>query len=271
MSTKELKNKACESLRGKWLMAIVVGFIATIFIGGMSESSGIELEVEPLSSQLAGAPNRHAVTLTILGMRFGVTLDTVQNQWLISILLFLLGVMFIFSIIRLIVSCVIGGCIEVGYSSYHLKLYDGDDASVKDLFSSFGRFADCLALYWLKFLYVFLWSLLFIVPGIIAGYKYAMAAYILRDNPNMTASEAITASKEMMQGHKMELFLLELSFIGWILLGILTLGIGLYVLEPYMMAAKTAFYRKLIDDANAYKREYSTSADYNQNILENIV
>ena len=87
-------------------------------------------------------------------------------------------------------------------------------------------------------LYTLLWALLLLIPGIIKSYSYAMAPYILKDNPEMGAEEAIVESMKMMKGYKLKLFLLDLSFIGWIILMILTLGIGLLLLAPYMNTAR---------------------------------
>ena len=94
-------------------------------------------------------------------------------------------------------------------------------------------------------LYTFLWSLLFIIPGIVKSYSYAMTPYILLDRPELSATDAIKESEKMMNGHKMELFILDLSFIGWILLSMLTCGILVLYVEPYMMATKSAFYLEL--------------------------
>lgn len=94
----------------------------------------------------------------------------------------------------------------------------------------------------LQSVYVILWTLLLIVPGIVKGYSYAMTSYILRDNPEMKFNAAIEKSMSMMQGHKMQLFLLHLSFIGWAILAILTAGIGYFFLAPYMQTAVAAFY-----------------------------
>lgn len=92
-------------------------------------------------------------------------------------------------------------------------------------------------------LFTSLWSLLLIVPGIVKFYAYAMTPYILIDNPELSANQAINLSKKMMKGHKFDLFFLQLSFIGWIFLSIFTFGIGLLWLMPYMMTAQAAFYQ----------------------------
>ena len=97
----------------------------------------------------------------------------------------------------------------------------------------------------LMYLKVYLWALLLIIPGIIMIFAYAMAPYILEEHPEISAWEASTRSREMMKGHKFDLFYLYLSFIGWFLLALLTLGIGGLWLAPYMEGAKAAFYNDL--------------------------
>lgn len=87
-----------------------------------------------------------------------------------------------------------------------------------------------------------LWSLLLLIPGLIKSYAYRLTPYILNDKPEIGFKEASSLSDEMMKGHKFDLFWLDLSFIGWMLLGILTLGIGYLWLQPYMLTASAAFY-----------------------------
>ena len=97
----------------------------------------------------------------------------------------------------------------------------------------------------MQYLYIVIGSLLLVVPGVIAYYANIMAPYIMVDNPQMTAGEAIKASQAMMKGNKWRLFCLSWSFIGWDILALLTLGLGHIVLCPYVEAACAAFYREL--------------------------
>lgn len=97
----------------------------------------------------------------------------------------------------------------------------------------------------LVFLYTFLWSLLFIIPGIVKTYSYSMTYYILNDHPEYTPTEAITASRQMMDGYKWKAFLLDLSFIGWYFVGALVCGIGTLWVNPYHQAAKTELYEEI--------------------------
>jgi uncharacterized membrane protein len=98
-------------------------------------------------------------------------------------------------------------------------------------------------------IFIFLWSLLLIIPGIIKSYAYRMVPYILADNPNIGAEKAIELSNEMTRGHKFDMFVLDLSFIGWYLLGTLALGIGVFLVMPYDNATNAELYLVLRNDA----------------------
>lgn len=139
----------------------------------------------------------------------------------------------------------IGGTIQLGYCKFLLKQHDRQDPQFNDVFSEFDRFGDGFAQRFLCNLYISLWSLLLIIPGIIKSLSYAMTPYILAENPGMRANDAITLSREMMDGYKADLFMLRLTFIGWNLLAILSLNIGFLWLNPYTRAADAAFYREL--------------------------
>ena len=110
--------------------------------------------------------------------------------------------------------------------------------------------------------FTFLWTLLFIIPGIIKSYSYSMTYYVLCDHPGYTAKEAITESRKLMQGNKMRLFCLQLSFIGWFIVGLLCLGIGLLWVMPYYKAAEAEFYQDLV------KFSPSKIDEPNENIFE---
>ncbi len=95
---------------------------------------------------------------------------------------------------------------------------------------------------------IFLWSLLFLIPGIVKSFSYAMTPFVLHDEPDLNAGEAIAKSARMMRGHKMDIFLLELSFIGWFILGALSCGIAYFWIFPYYTATIAAFYEGLKQD-----------------------
>lgn len=132
----------------------------------------------------------------------------------------------------------------------YLLIADGVKPEVKDAFSGFDDFWSAFKLTFLVGLFTFLWSLLFYIPGIVKSISYSMSWYILAENKGKPALECIRESKEMTNGHKGELFVLSLSFIGWALLGALTLGIAYIWIVPYMQATFTNAY-KLLKGENA--------------------
>lgn len=134
-----------------------------------------------------------------------------------------------------------------GYQTLFLGAVRGGEATAKDMFEGYNKelFSRVLTTTLLYYVYVFLWSLLLLIPGCIKSYSYAMTPYILKDNPEMNNNAAIEESMRMMDGHKLELFLLDLSFIGWAILSILTCCIGFLWLVPYMNMARVNFYEDL--------------------------
>lgn len=134
-----------------------------------------------------------------------------------------------------------------GYQTLFLGAVRGGEATAKDMFEGYNKelFSRVLTTTLLYYVYVFLWSLLLLIPGCIKSYSYAMTPYILKDNPEMKNNAAIEESMRMMDGHKLELFLLDLSFIGWAILSILTCCIGFLWLAPYMNMARVNFYEDL--------------------------
>ena len=128
------------------------------------------------------------------------------------------------------------------YIVFFLRLIRKEDLAYGHLFDGFRQYVRIFLAMLLKGIYVLLWSLLLIIPGIIKEYSYAMTENILKDNPDMNGEQAIRESMRMMEGHKMQLFLLDLSMIGWLILSILSLGIGFLFSYPYLCTAHAHFY-----------------------------
>ena len=141
-----------------------------------------------------------------------------------------------------LVSILIAGAFALGVATFSLAISRKEEASLEMIFSGFMYYGKTLGLYLLMMLFIFLWMLLLIIPGIIAAFSYSLAFYILSEDPNIGAMEAIDKSKKMMYGYKWKYFCLGLRFIGWILLGILSLGIGFLWIIPYMSVSSAKFY-----------------------------
>jgi uncharacterized membrane protein len=132
-----------------------------------------------------------------------------------------------------------------GFTVYFLDLVRQKPVSMGYLARGFSDYVRIFLTILLMGIYICLWTLLLIVPGVIKAYSYSMTYYILKDNPELSYDAAINKSMEMMRGHKMELFLLDLSFLGWWILSILTLGIGFLFLNPYYQTTRSHFYEEL--------------------------
>lgn len=133
-----------------------------------------------------------------------------------------------------------------GFAILFLDLFrEGKPIDIGKLFDGFKDFGRVWGTLILVAVYTILWSCLLIIPGIVKSYSYALTPFILKDEPELRYNAAIEKSMRMMNGYKMKLFLLDLSFIGWMILSILTLGIGLLFLQPYMNTARAAFYEDL--------------------------
>ena len=132
-----------------------------------------------------------------------------------------------------------------GYSIVMLSVMRGGEMNIGGLFDGFNDFGRIVGTKLLQAIYTFLWTLLLVIPGIIKNYSYAMTDFILKDQPELANIAAIEKSMAMMDGNKMKLFLLDLSFIGWAILCLFTFGIGFLFLQPYVQSAHAAFYEDL--------------------------
>ena len=138
--------------------------------------------------------------------------------------------------------------ILVGGYSFYLRNRREDKPDLKELIMGFkdGRFTTICVTMFCKDIFTMLWTLLLIVPGVIKSYEYMMIPYLLAENPDMDRKEAFRISKELMKGNKWDAFVLDLSFVGWIVLGIITLGLGLiFYVDPYMDATHAELYAEL--------------------------
>jgi uncharacterized membrane protein len=205
---RDLMRIARECLRGRWGGAIGISLLAYIII---SVPGQIFYQLGELFSR--------------------------AEEWL------WIGVAFYGA--SLLCSVLSPGPFTLGQSFYFLAAIRRSAPRVGLLFKGCSFFGKSVALYLLSSLFIFLWTLLLIVPGIIAAYSYAMAYFIVADDPSVRPLDAIRRSKQMMVGQKWKLACLQGRFIGWALLGLLTCGIGLLWVYPYYMASAAAFYEDL--------------------------
>ncbi|MCB5224723.1 MAG: DUF975 family protein [Candidatus Cloacimonadaceae bacterium] len=176
--------------------------------------------------------------------------DLLQGKWVSLILVWLImsGITSLASAGKGsggVVTLVLTGPLNLGLAGIFLGLHRRQGFQLEDLFAGFKDFGRALGTQLLIAIYVFLWMLLLIVPGIIAAISYSMTFFILKENPGMEAQEAMRESKVMMNGHKTEYFMLIMSFIGWGILSLFTLGIGFLFLSSYVNMSKVIFYQRI--------------------------
>lgn len=162
-------------------------------------------------------------------------------------------------VLGVVVNAIIAGPLLLGWIACFVRLIREEPFQLENLFDGFSRFLTAFLTQLRIAIFTMLWTLLLIIPGIIAGFRYSMSFYIVNDNPDITATEALKKSSELMDGYKWKYFCLNLSFIGWGLLCILTLGIGMLWLAPYMQATKACFYENL-KHCNGYNDDGDNNA-----------
>ena len=174
-----------------------------------------------------------------------------EGHWFGAIAVFLLFLLVMIALDATVIGTLFSGLVFFAYSMFCLDLVKTKKAHVGAFFSGiFKNFFKRWGASLLVSLYTCLWSLLFILPGLIKSYSYAMTPYIMMEKPEMGIRDAITKSRQIMKGHKWQLFCLDLSFTGWMLLSIVTLGIALIWVWPYYSTARATFYKEIKRSAN---------------------
>ncbi|HET6871480.1 MAG TPA: DUF975 family protein [Sporolactobacillaceae bacterium] len=210
MKFNDLKQQARNALANKWGLAILVTLLYAVF--NYLVPNGIEW----LLSGGDLGPSEPTMPQVVSG--------------LISILL---------------------APLTIGLTWYFMDLFDGERARWTHLFEPFdvSNYLKMLGSVLLLWLYSFLWTLLFIVPGLVKSLAYSQTFFVMKDHPEMSINEAITRSRQLMNGYKWRYFFFTLSFIGWFILALLTMGIGFLWLLPYYYMSCVAFYRFLVENA----------------------
>ncbi len=237
---KDFRMQAYDALTGRWGLAIGTAFVAGLL--------GSTVGVSRLSNSILRRSD-----------------DMYFNNIMLLIYLAILGALVLYSLVLFFIS----GAITLGYCQFNLNLVERRNVRFSDLFSKFGMFWKAFLMQLLMGLFIFLWSLLLIIPGIVAAYSYAMTPYILLENPDLPVLEAISRSKQMMQGNKGRLFCLHISFIGWFLLSILTCGIGFLWLRPYVEAANAVFYNEISGKNMRFNQEFHNYGSNNNGYADN--
>ena len=215
---KELKALGKEAFRNNYWVSVVAALILGIAIAGVTTFLSVNT-----GQDISEASSSASMTFSIVA---GTS-----------------------SIVTLLLNVFVFRPLEIGGRHFFLNNSDGR-ANIYDFIDGFRfNYLNNVLTMFLRDLFVALWTMLFIIPGIVKMYAYSLVPYILAENPEIGAMDAIKLSNEMMKGHKMNAFLLDLSFIGWIILTILTFGlVGVFFANPYMYATDAELYKAIKAD-----------------------
>lgn len=221
MRSKDFKRLSLDNLRGKWGAVILSMLAAGIVLAALKT-------ISDFLSQLT------------------FNLQSVSGGIITSLLCI---AVVIISTAFAIINIVITSSMIYGVKTYSLNFVRYSDTDIRYIFCGFSNgfkvILKSFVLHLLMFIFSLLWSILFIIPGIVAYLSYSQAFYILSDNDDISAYEALKRSKEMMRGYKGKLFCMRLSFIGWAILSVITCGIGFIFLAPYIETAEANFHEYL--------------------------
>lgn len=225
MNRKELKYRAKAQLNGNWwpiiLATLIVNLIIALPVFFVSYRSVVDTIMTILPNNVMGN-FQGAAALSNMVPSLIVTAYTI----------------------------IVTGPLSIGLCKFMIMFVRRGDTEIGTIFDGFKIFGSAFVIMLLMEIFVFLWSLLLIIPGFIMTYAYSAAFYIKAANPEMGAMECIKKSREIMRGHKWEMFVIDLSFIGWVILAALTAGIGNIWLIPYINTTKANFYVLLMRENN---------------------
>lgn len=235
----ELKDRAKNVLRMHYGKAFIVSLVL-LFVGASTRSGGNH----------GRDANQQATNY-----RYYIQ-ENISLKLIMMITLVILGLV----LLRILV----GVILEVGARKFFLEISKENHNYGIGEGLGFGfknqRYGNIVRAMLLKEVLIFLWALLLIIPGIVKSYSYAMVPYILAENPDIQAREAILLSKQMTDGHKLDMFILDLSFIGWYILGGLLFGIGVIFVNPYYDATHAQLYMTLSN--NSYRGTTNDEGHY---------
>lgn len=241
-SIKELKEKGRFALKANYWKSVLCAFIISILTQGTttysrvnSTSENTQQKIDEITQSLNNFSQSEKAMAALLVFLTVAGISTVLIIVTLAIKIFLLNPLQV-------------GC----YGFFNDNVRNGD-ASLDSLKTGFNNYTHTFVTLFLRDAFLVLWTLLFIIPGIIKSYSYRMVPFIVRDNPDLSATEAITLSRQMMDGNKWRAFLFDLSFIGWALLGLITFNlVNIFWTNPYRQNANAALYHELanIDDSS---------------------
>ena len=247
----ELKQRAKITFKRVYWKAVLVSFIAFALTGGLGNITKDVREVRDSYNSYYYDEN---YLEEYEDESFSLSKEAenlLKNIFGDSLVLLFVNVFIIAFLLGLLIKLLIVYPITVGKNNFFMGIRE-EDKPVKNILSTYksGKLKSTVITMFSMDIFIFLWSILFLIPGVIKSYEYRMIPYILSENPNISRKRAFEISKKMMHGNKWETFVLDLSFIGWYLLSMLTVGIlSIFYVNPYIESTNAELYAFLRDDA----------------------
>ena len=271
---KELKQRGKAAFKANYWKCVLVALLLTLFAAGASTGAsrsaratlnennyaisatgqGTEVVVNDQAFENIGdaitaigtAEGADAQAIADLAEAANAIQSSPEAQKAVGIMLAALGaVILVIGIVGAILRLLVFNPLEAGCRGFFTRNSDAP-AEISEIKAGFQPYGRTVGAMFLRDLFLCLWSLLFIIPGIIKIYSYRMVPYILADDPTIGGKDAITLSRQMMNGHKWNTFVLDLSFIGWAILSAFTLGIlGIFYVKPYKCSTDAELYKVL--------------------------
>lgn len=245
---KEIKTEAKGFLKRHYLKSFLVCLILSILVGGAggnSKNTNNQNDIrnneyyqefqENIPEGVVGDSIEDTVT-TVVPRKFGIS--ALPSR--------VLGFTFIAMVVGILVGMFFTNVLEVGANKFFLDGFAGNP-KIGDMFSIFSQsnYLNMVVTQFKRNVFIMLWSLLFLIPGIIKAYQYKMIPFILADSPELDSAQVFERSKALTKGNKFDIFMLDVSFIGWYIIGSLAFGVGVLFVNPYVRASYAKLYEKL--------------------------
>ncbi len=227
----ELKSIGKAAFKANYWSSVVASLVLYALLGGTAA---------------ANSANGSSAETTVQGQSIENAVNGLTDTQQFAVFGAIATAGLVITIISLLIKIFLTNPLQVGCYHFFRNNVATTGATLNDLKEGFGDYGRVFITLFLRDLFLVLWSLLFFIPGIVKSYSYRLVPYLLKDHPELSPTEVITRSRQMMDGHKWQAFTLDLSFIGWYLLGILTLGaVTILWANPYHDNAAAAFYLDL--------------------------
>ena len=225
-SIAELKSRGKQAFRANYWQSVAVSFVMAIFAGGTASAASNRVQSTTSEVTVEGA---------------GVSPE--QAAFLAAVVL---GVIFTVGIVGSIVHALLANPIEVGGRRFFEKNANDPTTQFNTMFEGFQDYGRVLVTMLIRDVFILLWTLLLIIPGAMKAYSYRLVPYLVKDRPELSPMEVLAESEALMRGNRWQAFVMDLSFLGWLLLGVVTLNLGnIFWTNPYHENANAALYLEL--------------------------